>query len=308
MKATTVASILSLCLAGYAKASCGEAYAQCGGINFVGENCCVAGTECVSLSETYYQCLPVENSDEEEVEVSANVEENEADSNSDVEETEFPRGQGMQFFTQCKNPKHWAMTYDDGPTMYADIMLDLFKKYDIKVTFFVCGNLYYNLEDPEWARIIKRMYNEGHLIGNHTYNHLDMSTLTAEEITSEMKKVENALYNTIGVRPAFMRLPYGSGASSPVVMDTLAANGYNAAINWNVDTVDWGNSGDIEYSIKVITEQLGNPIITLNHLQFEGATNERIVDLATAEIEYLLSKGYTPVRMDECLGMAPYQE
>jgi len=214
----------------------------------------------------------------------------------------------MQFFTQCKNPNHWAMTYDDGPTEYADIMLDLFNKYNIKVTFFLCGNLHIKVDDPEWTRIVKRMYDEGHLIGNHTFNHLNLSELSAEEITSEMKQVEDAVYNAIGKRPAFMRLPYGAGADVPTVMDTLAANGYNAAINWNVDTVDWGNTGDIEYAKKVITEQLGNPIITLNHLHFDGITNENIVALASAEIEYLLSQGYTPVRMDECLGMAPYQE
>ncbi|OUM63406.1 carbohydrate esterase family 4 protein, partial [Piromyces sp. E2] len=199
------------------------------------------------------------------------------------------------------DPKHWAMTYDDGPTEFTDAMLDLFKEYNIKVTFFVSGNLYIKAEDPEWIRIIKRMYDEGHVIGNHTFNHINLNEASIEDIKNEIQQITDAIYNVIGKKPAFTRLPYGAGATNFTVLDTLQDLGYTAAVNWNVDTMDWGNEGDIEYSKKVITEQLGNPLITLNHLAYGGATVEGIVALGRTEIEYILENGYTPVTMEECL-------
>eukprot|EP00833_Pecoramyces_ruminatium_P011788 jgi/Orpsp1_1/1185820/evm.model.c7180000095487.1 len=308
MKAYLIASVLAACLVGYTKASCAEANAQCGGSDFAGETCCVEGTECTVINEWYSECVPINANESDVEEISGSIN-NEEDSAVDTEEEnqvpEYPKGTGIQLYTQCKNPKHWAMTYDDGPTIYTDIMLDLFKKYNMKVTFFVTGNLTLKAEDPEWTRMIKRMYNEGHVIGNHTFNHLRLPDQTEDVIRNEMKMIEDLLVKVIGKKPAFMRLPYG--ASSPEVLNTLESLGYNAAVNWNVDTVDWGNEGDIDYAKKVITEKLGQPIITLNHLMFDGATEEKIVALATAEIEYILSNGYTPVTMEECLGMNAYQ-
>ncbi|ORY25135.1 glycoside hydrolase/deacetylase [Neocallimastix californiae] len=306
MKAISVIGILSACLVGYTRAACGEAFAQCGGNNYDGEVCCVAGTECEYVNESYSQCNPVEDSSDDDkneaiVDVDVTVE-NDEDSteesdNENEKKPQLPKGTGIQYFEKCKNPKHWAMTYDDGPTEYADLMLDLFKKYDIKVTFFIC----------EFKRIIKRMYDEGHVIGNHTYNHLNLVDLTPDEIVNEMKLVEDPIYEIIGKRPAFVRLPFGSGASEEKVMNTLESLGYHAAINWNVDTMDWDNTGSIDYSNKVITEKLGQPLITLNHLAFDGVTKENIAALAEFEIQYILSQGYTPVTMDECLGIQAYQ-
>ena len=93
----------------------------------------------------------------------------------------------LQLIYQCKNPNHWAMTFDDGPTEYADLILDFLKKYNVKATFFVVGNLYMKSENPEWSRIIKRMDDEGHIIGIHTYNHKTLTGLTSEEIINEIE-------------------------------------------------------------------------------------------------------------------------
>jgi len=93
------------------------------------------------------------------------------------------------------------MTFDDGPTEYADLILDFLKKYNVKATFFVVGNLYMKSENPEWSRIIKRMDDEGHIIGIHTYNHKTLTGLTSEEIINEMKLLEEKIYNVIGKKP-----------------------------------------------------------------------------------------------------------
>jgi len=92
-------------------------------------------------------------------------------------------------------------------------------------------------------------------------------------------------------------------------MSTLESLGYNASVLWNVDTVDYANGGDAEYAVSVIDKQssTGSSLITLNHLKYGGVTAEGIVELVTAEIERILSLGYTPVTMEECIGIRAYE-
>jgi len=101
----------------------------------------------------------------------------------------------------------------------------------------------------------------------------------------------------------FMRFPTGAGGRDPVVMNTLESLGYNVSVLWNVDTVDYANGGDIDYALSVIDKQTstGSSLITLNHLLYGGATASGIVHLVTSEIERILSLGYTPVTMEECI-------
>jgi len=199
------------------------------------------------------------------------------------------------------------MTYDDGPTEFADAILDLLKQNGIKATFFIVGHLYMDNNSSDWSRIIKRMDSEGHIVGNHTYDHEDLTKLSADQIKSQMKQVEDKIFQAIGKRPAFMRPPYGSGSGNQNVMNALSAAGYTAAINWNVDPMDYSNGGDINYAKQVINQAKGKPIITLNHLKYGGATQDGIIALAKAEIETMKANGYTSVTMEECLGMSAYQ-
>ncbi|OUM68480.1 carbohydrate esterase family 4 protein, partial [Piromyces sp. E2] len=112
-------------------------------------------------------------------------------------------------YTQCQKPMNWAMTYDDGPTEFADAILDLLKEKGIKATFFIVGHMYMDNNSSDWSRIIKRMDSEGHIVGNHTYDHEDLTGLSADQIKNQMKQVEDRIFKIIGKRPAFMRPPYG---------------------------------------------------------------------------------------------------
>jgi peptidoglycan/xylan/chitin deacetylase (PgdA/CDA1 family) len=219
----------------------------------------------------------------------------------------YPKGSGFQFYTQCKNRNHWALTYDDGPTQYADSILDLLKKYNIKATFFLVGDMYIKSYDSEWTRIVQRMYNEGHVIGSHTYSHNDLTQMSSQQIIEDMQKLEDAVYNAIGKRPAFMRPPYGTGNGNQNVMSTLQNFGMTAACTWYVDPMDWDNGGNIAYAKQEFSKLNGEGVISLNHLQYNGATAQGIIELSTNEIELMLAKGYTPVTMEECLGMSAYK-
>jgi peptidoglycan/xylan/chitin deacetylase (PgdA/CDA1 family) len=164
-----------------------------------------------------------------------------------------------------------------------------------------------DITSSEGKRIIKRMYNEGHEIASHTYSHASLASISRSKIREEITKLDEKIKDIIGVKPAFIRPPYGEGAGSSTVQTELKSLGYTAIILWNVDTMDWSNKGDIDYAISKFNEKLGKPIISLNHCYYEGISKESLIKSAREEIKYMKSKGYTPVTMSECLGLEPYQ-
>lgn len=123
----------------------------------------------------------------------------------------MPYGQGI---FACKEPGTVAITYDDGPYVYTDGVLDLFKEKNFKATFFVTGvNIGKGaIDDPStpWPAVIKRMDDEGHQIASHTWSHQDLSAITQEQRIDQMVKLEMALSNIIGKFPTYMRPPYSS--------------------------------------------------------------------------------------------------
>ncbi|ORX42973.1 glycoside hydrolase/deacetylase [Piromyces finnis] len=213
----------------------------------------------------------------------------------------------LQYYTQCKNKKHWALSFDDGPYDYDTALLDLLKKKGVKATFFLNGSNYLDIKSDKAKQIVKRMYNEGHVIGSHTWSHVDLNTVSESVMKEEMVKLENVLLDYIGKKPALMRPPYGSGEGSSTIASILGKLGYTAACIWNVDTMDWSNKGDKNYALAEFKKALGGSIMSLNHSAYTGITSDKLVNLISAEIDYMISNGYTPVTMDECLGLKAYQ-
>ena len=92
-------------------------------------------------------------------------------------------------------PKYIALTFDDGPNNeFTPQLLDILAKHDVKATFFVMGA--YVDEYPEVAR---RIVNDGHMIGNHTYNHPDLSTLEAEDVLTQFLWTQESIEDVTGV-------------------------------------------------------------------------------------------------------------
>jgi len=207
----------------------------------------------------------------------------------------------IKVFTKCIHDHHWALTFDDGPYIYDDALLDYLKSKNIKATFFVNGKPFTG-KNSEFGRVIKRMYAEGHEVENHTFNHINFTAYSTEKIIQEVTQLDLALEELIGVKPAFVRPPYGEGAYDPVIQETLKSLGYKGIIMWNVDTMDWDNFGDTDYAIQKFSKYLGEPIISLNHNYYSKLTEEKLINSAKTEIEYMIKNGYTPVTMSECTG------
>lgn len=105
-------------------------------------------------------------------------------------------------------PKYVSLTFDDGPNFPGDNtmsnMLDLLEKNGIVASFFIIGNKV----TPENRAVIKRAFDMGCDIQNHSWTHQDMTKMTAAQIKEEYDRTDDIIINITGVRPAFFRPPY----------------------------------------------------------------------------------------------------
>ncbi len=135
-------------------------------------------------------------------------------------------------FTEGPGFKYAALTFDDAPdSLFAPIMLDIFSRYNIKVTFFCLGNCVH--QNPD---MLKRIATEGHIIGNHTYDHVDISKLSPEQVRDQVQRTADEIYRIAGLKTALFRPPFGflSDLSAQVIISM----GYKIVM-WNVDSYDW---------------------------------------------------------------------
>ena len=177
-----------------------------------------------------------------------------------------------------------ALTFDDGPNYSStSLILDTLEKYNARATFFVVGCNVYGKN----AQAMKRAYEMGCEIGNHTYSHQYFCNISASTAKSEINGCSKAIYNTIGCYPTVFRLPGGISVSS-YLQYTQAP-----VINWSVDTRDWEslNSNSV-YNIAM--SQSGDGDIVLMHDLYMSTAyaSQRI-------ITDLVNKGYQLVTISE---------
>lgn len=125
------------------------------------------------------------------------------------------------------------LTFDDGPHLVnTPRLLDNLKEYGVLATFFVKGR---NLETPEAQKLLERIASEGHQVGNHTYSHLHLTELGAEQIREEILKTEELIRGADrGIK--IFRPPFGD--HNALVDQIVEELGYTLVL-WNVDTFDW---------------------------------------------------------------------
>ena len=128
-----------------------------------------------------------------------------------------------------------TFTFDDGPSLKnTPKLLDILSKYGIPSVFFVLGE---KLKTAPARAIIKRVKREGHIIGNHSFDHANLRTLSKEQIVEQVTKTENLILECTGDnRCDLFRPPYG--ATNSRIADVLKNMGYTQVL-WNVDTMDW---------------------------------------------------------------------
>jgi len=199
-------------------------------------------------------------------------------------------------YTSCVTPGDIALTFDDGPYIYTQSIVDQLTAAGHQVTFFQNGQNWdsiYNYNDT-----LKSMIAGGHQIGSHTWSHADLTTLTVDQITAEMTELEAAHLAIIGKVPTYMRPPYL--ATNAQVLSTLAGLDYKI-IEVDIDTQDWAEDplGDVQLSIDWYEGNLtAGGSISLNHDPYEATANTFV----PAIITYLAGKGLKSVPVGQCLG------
>lgn len=180
-----------------------------------------------------------------------------------------------------------ALTFDDGPNASSTpILLDGLKERKVRATFFLIGE---NVEKDENEKIVKRMYEEGHLIGNHTYTHCNLSKLETGEAKKELEQTDTVIEKITGKQPAFARAPYGE---LPVDSEQDLNRIY---IGWTVDPLDWMTE-DAGAVVKTVVEEINPGDVILLHDCYPSSVQAaiRIVDL-------LQGKGYEFVTVDHLI-------
>lgn len=181
--------------------------------------------------------------------------------------------------------KKIAITFDDGPhPSYTAQLLDGLKERGIRATFFVTG------EHAELhPDIIDRMFKEGHLIGNHTYSHIQLTKNNRDKFKNELIKTNEILKEITGEEVQYVRPPYGSWDKS-----------FEKELNmfpvlWTVDPLDWSSRNVGRITEKIVTKTGENDII-LMHDYYDTS-----VTAALKAIDELMEEGYTFVTVEEIL-------
>ncbi|KAK4141002.1 carbohydrate esterase family 4 protein [Dichotomopilus funicola] len=197
---------------------------------------------------------------------------------------------------KCSNPGMLALAYDDGPYQFTSDLVDILDAAGAKATFFWTGTLYGCIYGQ--SANVKKAFASGHQIASHTWTHGHMGSMSADQIRSEMTKVEDALVNLIGKKPAYMRPPYleTSGAFLP----TMAELGYKV-ITDDVDAGDWNNQTP-QQSEQAFQQAgaSGNGHIPLMHETYTGTVHT----LTPWLIDWAKQNGLKLVTVAECLGDA----
>ena len=184
---------------------------------------------------------------------------------------------------QKMTKKKIAITFDDGPSeACTGRLLDGLKKRQVKASFFVLGE---NVkENPKLA---KRIVEEGHLIGNHTFHHVELSKMNEQKAKEELKKASSAIFRATGKYPEYMRPPYGECTRK--LEDSVDM----ILVRWSVDPRDWDTDNADEIVKKVVTSAGENDIILL-HDCYDSS-----VDAALRIIDILEKEGFEFVTVDE---------
>lgn len=178
--------------------------------------------------------------------------------------------------------KSVALTFDDGPSSFTGRLLDCLEKNNAKATFFMTGTEIASFPDE-----VKRMKKLNCELGNHTYDHTDLTTLSAEEISEEISQVNQQLTDLTGQSASVVRPPYGS------VNDSVRSLIDTPLILWSVDTLDW-KTQDVTSIIEEVMNNIEDGSVILMHDIFSTT-----VDAAEILIPQLIEDGYELLTVHE---------
>ena len=175
-----------------------------------------------------------------------------------------------------------ALTFDDGPNYNTSKVLDVLAKYNVKATFFVLGS-----KAKDNKKILKREYDSGMEIGNHTFNHLLLTKYKENVIKDEIDKTSSVIFEVTGRYPKLLRPSYGA------YNNTIKKIGDMPIIIWDIDTLDWKYHNSNRIASRVINKVKDGDIILMHDIYSATANSLNII------IPELQNRGYTFVTIPE---------
>ena len=174
-----------------------------------------------------------------------------------------------------------ALTFDDGPhSVYTKELLEGLKKRGIKATFFLMGS---NIEGNE--ELVRQMKQDGHLIGNHGYRHVQMTEEGAEKVRESVEKTGKIIGEIIGEEPEYLRPPYGDWN------EELAEKTDLTPVFWSVDSLDWKYQNTPKITNRVLKDVEDGDIILMHDIFSTSVESAlEIIDLCRRRAILLLQQ------------------
>lgn len=194
-------------------------------------------------------------------------------------------GDGMVSEKRPNGAKCVALTFDDGPNKECTKdLLDGLAARGAKATFFLMGENIPGNED-----LVRRMKEEGHLIGNHSYRHIQLTKAGSKAVCDAVDQTSRMIEEITGERPQYLRPPYGDWN------EDLECKVDMTTVLWSVDSLDW-KLQNRQKIVKRVLKDVKDGDIILMHDIFPTS-----VEAALEIIDTLTPQGYTFVTVDEVL-------
>ncbi|EKE19411.1 MAG: hypothetical protein ACD_9C00028G0005, partial [uncultured bacterium] len=198
--------------------------------------------------------------------------------------------------------KKIAITFDDGPdSEYTNKILDILKQKNVKATFFVVG-----AKANSNQEILKRIDSEGHEVGNHTYTHPDISSISPEQFRLELDSTERLFEGVLGRKSLLFRPTYSRDIEpeTPEQMQPLILTrelGYYT-VGMHIDANDWTRPGRDQIVNAVVSgAKNGDGNVVLMH--DAGGKRQQTIDALPIIIEQLRNEGFQFVGVSELIGL-----
>lgn len=182
-----------------------------------------------------------------------------------------------------ENGKKVAITFDDGPhPVYTKKLLDGMKARGIVATFFVIGE-----NAQKYPELIEQMAEDGHLVGNHTYHHVQLNAMKDSQACDEVIAANQVLEEITGETPLYLRPPFGEWSRKKDCPADMIS------VYWDIDPLDWKTEDASVVAQRILKDVRDGDIILLHDVY------ESSVEAAFLVMDELSGRGYEFVTVED---------
>jgi peptidoglycan-N-acetylglucosamine deacetylase len=209
-------------------------------------------------------------------------------------ERQVARYRGICHIEGPRFERKLALTFDDGPSVLTDMLLDLLGELGVKATFFWLGQ-----KIEEFEAVARRACAQGHTFGNHSFDHADFTTIGADEaLREQIRKTQRIYRDTLGTEPSLVRPPFGRITDE--LIGVLKGMGMKVVF-WSVDAGDWieGNNTAERIANRVVRMLHEEAIILMHDGGSAGSNTIKAVRSIAASCK---ARGYEFVTVHDLIG------